>query len=62
MRFTTAFLIGVVLYAPPALAHDTGHGNNVLLEPSKTGEIVWAFAKKTELEFGCNVPATTKLA
>ena len=35
-------------------AHD--HGNNVLLEPGKTGEIVWTFAKATELEFGCNVP------
>lgn len=34
--------------------HD--HGNNVLLEPGKSGEVVWTFAQATELEFGCNVP------
>jgi uncharacterized cupredoxin-like copper-binding protein len=34
--------------------HD--HGNNVLLGPGETGEIVWKFAKAAELEFGCNVP------
>ena len=34
--------------------HD--HGNNVLLEPGQTGEVVWTFAKATELEFGCNLP------
>ena len=35
-------------------SHD--HGNNVLLEPGQTGEIVWTFAKATNFEFGCNVP------
>ena len=30
--------------------------NSVLLEPGKSGEIVWKFAKATELEFACNVP------
>lgn len=35
-------------------AHD--HGNNVILEPGQTGEIVWTFAKATALEFGCNIP------
>jgi uncharacterized cupredoxin-like copper-binding protein len=34
--------------------HD--HGNNVLLEPGETGEVVWTFAKAADLEFGCNVP------
>ncbi len=38
-----------------------GHGlhdapNSVLLEPGKTGEVIWTFPKKTELEFACNVP------
>ena len=32
------------------------HGNNVLLAPGKTGEIIWKFAKAADLEFGCNVP------
>lgn len=35
-------------------SHD--HGNNVLLEPGQSGEVVWTFAKATDLEFGCNVP------
>lgn len=30
--------------------------NSVLLEPGKTAEIVWTFAKTMELEFACNVP------
>ena len=30
--------------------------NSVLLEPGKSGEIVWKFTKATELEFACNVP------
>ncbi|MEQ8818441.1 MAG: cupredoxin family protein [Thalassobaculum sp.] len=30
--------------------------NSVLLEPGKTGEIVWTFTKATDLEFACNVP------
>jgi len=32
------------------------HGNNVLLEPGQSGEIIWKFAKTDDLEFGCNVP------
>lgn len=35
-------------------SHD--HGNNVLLDPGQSGEIVWTFAKAADLEFGCNVP------
>jgi uncharacterized cupredoxin-like copper-binding protein len=34
--------------------HD--HGNNVLLEPGQSGEVVWTFAKAGDLEFGCNIP------
>lgn len=30
--------------------------NSVLLEPGKSGEIVWHFSKVTALEFACNVP------
>jgi uncharacterized cupredoxin-like copper-binding protein len=30
--------------------------NSILLEPGKTGEIVWAFPKALALEFGCNIP------
>lgn len=30
--------------------------NSLLLEPGKSGEIVWTFTKATELEFACNVP------
>ena len=30
--------------------------NSVLLEPSKSAEIIWKFSKETELEFACNVP------
>jgi uncharacterized cupredoxin-like copper-binding protein len=33
-----------------------GHGNNVLLEPGKSGEVIWKFAKSVDLEFGCNIP------
>lgn len=38
-----------------------GHGmhkeaNSRLLEPGKTGEIVWKFPKHAKLEFACNVP------
>lgn len=35
-------------------AHDDP--NSVLLEPGKTQELVWTFAKATGLEFACNVP------
>lgn len=30
--------------------------NSVLLEPSKTAEVIWKFSKIAELEFACNVP------
>jgi len=38
-----------------------GHGmhddpNSVLLEPGKTGEVIWTFPEHAELEFACNVP------
>ncbi|MBM85260.1 MAG: copper-binding protein [Rhodospirillaceae bacterium] len=38
-----------------------GHGmheepNSILLEPGKSGEIVWTFPKHADLEFACNVP------
>jgi len=36
------------------MRHD--HANSVLLEPGKTGEMVWTFDTDTRLEFACNVP------
>lgn len=38
-----------------------GHGmhdepNSLLLEPGKSGEIVWQFPQHAEIEFACNVP------
>ena len=33
-----------------------GHGNTAMVEPGKTKEIIWKFAKDTSLEFGCNIP------
>ncbi|MBL4665961.1 MAG: cupredoxin domain-containing protein [Sneathiella sp.] len=30
--------------------------NSVLLEPTKSAEIIWKFSKKSKLEFACNVP------
>ena len=38
-----------------------GHGmhndpNSVLLEPGKSGEVVWTFPENAELEFACNIP------
>ena len=30
--------------------------NSALLEPGKSGEIIWKFTKNSELEFACNVP------
>ena len=43
---------------------DMGHGktmehndpNSVLLEPGKSGEIIWKFTKSGNIEFACNVP------
>ncbi|MEL0108393.1 MAG: plastocyanin/azurin family copper-binding protein, partial [Rhodospirillaceae bacterium] len=30
--------------------------NSLLLEPGKSGEIIWKFTKPMKLEFACNVP------
>ena len=30
--------------------------NSILLEPGKSGEIVWTFPADAELEFACNIP------
>ena len=30
--------------------------NSILLEPGKSGEVIWKFTKATALEFACNVP------
>ena len=30
--------------------------NSILVEPGKTGEIVWKFSRDGEFEFACNVP------
>ena len=30
--------------------------NSLLLEPGKSGEIIWKFAEEINLEFACNVP------
>ena len=30
--------------------------NSVLLEPGKSGEVIWKFTKAMDLEFACNVP------
>jgi len=30
--------------------------NSVLLEPGKSGEVIWTFAKAADIEFACNVP------
>ncbi len=35
---------------------DHSHGNSALVEPGKTGEVIWMFHKGATLEFGCNVP------
>ncbi|WP_028465800.1 cupredoxin domain-containing protein [Nisaea denitrificans] len=49
------------LEAAKAMQASMGHGmhneaNSVLLEPGKSGEIVWTFPKHADLEFACNVP------
>lgn len=33
-----------------------GHGNSTMVAPGKTEEIIWKFAKDSQLEFGCNIP------
>ena len=30
--------------------------NSVLVEPGKSAELTWTFAKATRLEFACNIP------
>jgi len=47
--------------AAKAMQASMGHGmhndpNSVLLEPGKSGEIVWTFPEHAKLEFACNVP------
>lgn len=47
--------------AAKAMQASMGHGmheeaNSVLLEPGKTGELVWTFPDHATLEFACNVP------
>ena len=47
--------------AAKAMQASMGHGmheepNSVLLEPGKSGEIVWTFPEHAELQFACNVP------
>ncbi|MBP7336999.1 cupredoxin family protein [Niveispirillum sp.] len=35
---------------------DHDDANSVLVEPGKTGELVWTFGQDMSLEFACNVP------
>ena len=37
-----------------AMKHDDP--NSILLEPGKSGEIIWKFTQPTKLEFACNIP------
>ena len=37
-----------------SLSHS--HSNSIMLEPKKTGEIIWKFSKNIDLEMACNVP------
>tara|TARA_A100001011_G_scaffold100885_1_gene106258 strand:- start:5326 stop:5826 length:501 start_codon:yes stop_codon:yes gene_type:complete len=37
-----------------AMAHK--HAKSVLLEPNKSGEIIWKFSTSAKLEIACNVP------
>ena len=37
-----------------SMAHS--HSNSVLLEPRKTGEIIWKFNVDTKIEAACNIP------
>ena len=47
------------------MAHEMGNGkmamqhddpNSVFVEPGKTAELTWTFAKASNLEFACNIP------
>ncbi|MEQ8318808.1 MAG: cupredoxin domain-containing protein [Rhodospirillales bacterium] len=47
--------------AAKKMQESMGHGmheepNSLLLEPGKSGEIVWTFPDHADLEFACNVP------
>ncbi len=47
--------------AAKAMQASMGHGmhneaNSLLLEPGKSGEIIWKFPARATLEFACNVP------
>jgi len=47
--------------AAKAMQASMGHGmhdesNSLLLEPGKSGEIIWKFPDHADLEFACNVP------
>jgi len=35
---------------------DHNDPNSILLEPGKSGEVVWKFSKTSAIEFACNVP------
>ena len=37
-----------------SLSHS--HSNSVIVEPKKTGEIIWKFSKNINLEMACNIP------
>ncbi len=47
-----------VMNMPMAGGHVMKHNdpNSILLEPGKSGEIIWKFAKAIDIEFACNVP------
>ena len=32
------------------------HSNSIMLEPNKTGEIIWKFTKNLNLQMACNIP------
>ena len=36
------------------MAHS--HANSLLLEPNKSGEIIWKFTNSIKLEAACNIP------
>ena len=38
--------------------HSLGHShaNSIMLEPKKTGQIIWKFTKDINLEMACNIP------
>ena len=37
-----------------SLSHS--HSNSIMVEPKKTGEIIWKFSKDIVLEMACNIP------